>query len=118
MLGLLTQVTDSAPDAAWYAIGLLGLWQIAGPIVASLLFKQWASLQARLTGVTKAVVYVVLSTLTLQVPKWVGYALDANPETWTAAAFFDLLTSIGATLLYKLGSKPDAAASTDYSRVP
>lgn len=114
LLDVLTQVADSlaaVPDAAWYSIGLLGIWQIVGPIAASWLYKQWGALQAKLTGIAKAIGYVVFSTLTLQLPKLVGYALDPDPNNWTAAAFFDLLTSVGATILYRFGGKPNAKPS-------
>ena len=101
---LLRLLQDATP--AWYAVGLLGLWQIVAPILSSWLFKKWAWVQTKLSGNLKAAVYVVIATLALQLPKWI--ALDSNPDNWTAAAFADLLTGIGATILYKLGTKPDA----------
>jgi hypothetical protein len=113
---MLLQADSTTVAAPWYAVGLLGLWQIVGPVVASWLYKRWTAVQAKLHGIGKALVFVVFSTLALEVPKWFGYVLSSGPDMWTAGIFYDLLTSIGATILYKFGTQPSSVPSDSGSQ--
>ena len=100
--------TGTVATAPWYAVGLVGLWQIVAPVLASAIFKKWQSVQASLHGIGKQIAYSAFATLWLLVPQGIGMLLDKNPDNWMQAGFVDLLTAVGASLLYKLGTKPDA----------
>ena len=108
MLLIQADTTAVVSNPAWYAVGLLGLWQIVAPVIASWLFKQWSAVQAKLHGVGKQIAYSAFATVWLLVPQGIGMLLDKNPDNWLQAGFVDLLTAVGASLLYKLGTKPNA----------
>lgn len=84
----------------------LALWQLVVPGITAWLFKLRNTADgalSRLPNWIKQAVYILGTTVVLQIAKFVTFGLPADAHNWTPALIIDLLTAIVGTVLVKLG---------------